>query len=251
MQLNELLPGRQDRMLLLGMTGSGKSTLMRALISLLPRDELIIVFDSKPDWRARHWWDWRRDMRDAPVILPHTRIALLRPGLYVFRPNYPEWRDPRVTAVLLGALRRKNCTLVIDETSDFAQNTYPMPALAKVIKQGRSKGVRMLMGSQRALAIPRIAITESNSFAVFRLRGEKDRERVGREIDDAMYEPPTGRYSFWYRNDSAPDSQAILVQGGVPRGIVKQLATAERPTGRAERSGRGGRGERDTRPHVA
>ncbi len=223
--LSEMLPRPDERLLALGMTGSGKSTLIRALLAQLPPNELVIIFDSKPDWKGRYWWDIRRSRRHLPVYLPHTNIRLLRPGVYLFRPEYPEWRDPRVEQVLIRSLRRGKMTLIIDELSDYAQNSYPIPALAKVIKQGRSKRVRVLMGSQRALAIPRIAITESNKFAVFRLRGEKDRERVAKEIDERMIEPPAGKYSFWWRDDATGD-EAILIAGGVPREYVHVLDRA-------------------------
>ncbi len=206
MKIAEICPAPDERLLVVGKTGSGKTELIRQCLRQIAPGEVIIVFDSKPEWKARRWFDPRRIRRTpatdplAEAVYLPARVPLkqLTPGIYVYRPEYPEYADPRNDKILLAALRRGKCTVVIDELTDFARGSYALPSLGKVIRQGRAKRVRMLIGTQRPGAIPLIALTEANKVCCFRLQSEGDRKRMAQWIDPAMRVLPSAKHAFWF-----------------------------------------------------
>lgn len=212
MKLVDMLPKSDQQLFVAGQKGSGKSTFIRGLLDKLPKRELTIVFDTKGEWKARHWWQhWKHGTHPA-VFLPHTQIKRLAPGTYIFRPRYPEYSDPRVGKILQGCLKRGHCTIVIDELTDFSHGPNPLPILGKVIRQGRWKHVRMMIGTQRPAGVPIIAITEAVKTACFRLKSADDRARMAKWCDPAMENMPPGRHDFWWVDDYSDTDGAILIQ---------------------------------------
>jgi energy-coupling factor transporter ATP-binding protein EcfA2 len=225
MKIDELMPEPDEQLFVAGQKGSGKSTLIRKLLDKLPRDELVIVWDTKGEWKARRRWQtWRREQ--APhLLLPHTNVRLLRPAVYIFRPHYPEYNDPRNERLLIGALKRGKCTLVIDEASDLSKGTWVLPSLGKVIRQGRWKKVRLIIGSQRPSGISALCMTEATKVAAFRMRKAEDRKRMATEVDPAMAAMPKGRYDFWWMDDRATDGRegAILITQQVDEAAKRKV----------------------------
>lgn len=224
LKLAEIRPGVDQRLGIFGQSGTGKTTLTRLVAEPLARTEPVVVIDTKPDYQGKKWWEYWK--KDKYTVLPRAPdMRRLRPGLYIYQPKvYPEWTDPGITKILLTALKRKkspkknepSCTIIIDELTDLARGTNPMPALAKVIRQGRSKHVRMIIGTQRPAAVPLIAITEASKVVAFRLISSDDRKRLAQWVHpDMLRKPGPGPYDFWFRNQLAPDEKIYLVhQGG-------------------------------------
>ena len=245
MKIGEICPAPNERLFIAGATGSGKTELMRACLRTIRR-EPIIIFDTKPEFEARHWWDPRRlrmrERRNADplaeaIFLPKgVPLKSLTPGVYVFRPEYPEYGDPRVTPILLAALKRGNCTLVIDELGDFSRGGYVHPALGKVIRQGRKKRVRMLIGSQRPAGIPLIAITEANKVCCFFLMSDDDRKRMAKYVNAAMMQIPQTEFGFWFAKRGRYEARQLELPADVVTGKRREknrnAATSE--------AGRGG-----------
>ena len=214
MKIDEMLPDRDEQLFVAGQKGTGKSTLIRKMLERLPASELVIVFDTKGEWKCRRQWQRWRAEKVPHVRLPHTNVRLLRPATYIFRPHFPERADPRCTAILMRCLKRGKCTIVIDEASDFSTATSILPALGKVIRQGRWKKVRLLIGSQRPSGISGLCMTEATKVACLRLRNDRDRDRMAKEVDPAMRDMPKGRHDFWWQDDrdTSRDGAILITQ---------------------------------------
>src|SRR5258706_2363691 len=102
-----------------------------------------------------------------------TDLRLVPSGRYIYRPSYPEIDDPGAHRIFLTSLKRKHMTLVVDEAGDFG-SVSPIRSLGNVIREGRSKHVRFIAGSQRPSGIPVLFITEAHKVAVFYLQLDED-----------------------------------------------------------------------------
>lgn len=208
----DILPNDDEQLFVCGQKGSGKTTLIKRLLTLLP-NELIIIIDSKPDWE---------DL--APMVGPNRKnkprkldMRLLwtlnskdAKGTYVYQcpVDRPAYSDSQVERLIFWAIARFNrikrwtgkkigLTIVVDELGDFAKGSYTTPAMSKLIRQGRSKKVRTFLGSQRPSGIPQIAVDQSQRFCVFMLMNEADRKRLAAWVHPQLLNMATGR-DFWY-----------------------------------------------------
>jgi hypothetical protein len=203
-------------MLCTGMTESGKSTLVEKLVEMWLEEygqrARVLILDSKPRFRVRwrldgypadfKYRDWAKDHGSAPMPesvlldLDHPVTALKR--IWGGRVPVPHGESTRV-AVAQGTLAHvpylaraaaaaynmakagKETLVVPDEFSDFYGTTGVAPRgdpLLQIIRAGREKHVSFLAGSQRPRAIPKSALTEMTSSAIFALAYEKDLEHL-------------------------------------------------------------------------
>lgn len=213
--LRDILPEPHERLAVVGTSGSGKTTLIKKLLAIDP-DPVKIIVDSKPDdtWEPRQWWDTRKSQADKPVLLPHLRIRMLRPGTYVYRPEEPPYSDPRNAVLFSRVLRRGNLTIVFDELNDFANGSYVIPSVNKLFRQGRSKRVRILAGFQRPAQIPIGALSEITKAAVFALRRGEDRQRMAKDIHPALIAKPKQNqgHDFFFWNAAEDDELLRLIR---------------------------------------
>lgn len=229
MRLQDMLPAPDERLFMCGMSGSGKSTLMRRLMGVLPPDELTIILDSKPEYEPRRWW--QRWKQSGPLVLPpRVPLKVLDPGVYVLQTEYPDWGDPRVTPVMLAMLKRKNCTLIIDEFADYCRHAWTVPAIAKAIREGRKKNVRMMIGTQRPADIALVAITEANKVACFRLRRPEDRKRMADYADPQMLQP-VKKYWFWWQDSSNDERESAILINGTTKHVPSTDGERANPRG--------------------
>lgn len=207
----DILPNADEQIFVCGQKGSGKTTLIKRLLELLPH-ELIIIIDSKPDWEdlvpmlsndatKAH----KLDMRFL-----WTLNSAKAKGTYVYQcpTDMPAWNDTNVERLIYWAIARFDrikrwtgkkvgMTIVVDELGDFAKGSYTTPAMSKLIRQGRSKRVRTFLGSQRPSGIPQIAVDQAQRFCVFMLMNKNDRKRMADWVHPRLMEMATGR-DFWY-----------------------------------------------------
>lgn len=181
----ELRPA--ERAFLVGMTGTGKSTLLDALIrhsrASYP-SQYHIVYDSKPRWRGTTelygWPTWRRyrNWDDAKgTVLPDS-VVLSPPSDDVLPADYDAmaehnvkwaWRFghrtilaqiehnrqlPWLSAVMRASYehKRKNTQLmhVIDEGNHWFRHGRPTGnIIVEMLTSGRENGVGVLLGGQR------------------------------------------------------------------------------------------------------
>lgn len=223
-------PGPQDRVTIVGMTGSGKSTFAMWL------------FSEYADFQRKPWIFI--DYKGEPLIAQARAEKMVKPlninsqlpdvpGIWVVRAEANHGPDP-MNAFLMNVYNHGNIGIIIDETT-MLPNTRgdgntggPYQTL---LSQGRSKTIPVWSLSQRPAFINRMAFTENNYFCAFRLKSEDDNDKVMREIpkrsenydyvwdEDIWY--PKGHYSRWY--DANRDINYRLRPCPPPEEILNKL----------------------------
>jgi len=206
----DILPNEDEQLFIAGQKGAGKTTLIRRLLALPAlRDELVVIIDSKPDWDKLAPM-FGRNKGNKPRKLDMRFLWTLNnikaKGIYVYQslPDRPAYDDPNIERLIFWAIARfdklkkkKGMTIVVDELADFSKGSYTTPAMSKLIRQGRSKKVRTILGSQRPSGIPQIAVDQAQRYAIFMLMNKNDRKRLAEWIHPGLLKMAQNR-DFWY-----------------------------------------------------
>lgn len=196
----QLTIGPQDRTLIVGHTGSGKTTLALRLIG---------------------------GYRSLVVIDPKHRVTVPRAGIVVGDPRvFAQWwpqrtrrivyrPDPRlkkhedVDEVIARVLAYGRTCLYVDEAMEFSTQGGILPAYKRAITQGRELYVPVVSASQRPVGIHNTILTEAEHVFVFRLRSSDDREKMGKFYGDDAGEDVGPPYSFLYAGTATTGGAVI------------------------------------------
>jgi hypothetical protein len=181
------LPGPEDRTVIIGRTGSGKTVGGLWHLSLQPIDEMpFLVFDYKKD--------------DELGRIPFSRLVPIgeipdEPGVYIVQPR-PE-DEGRITALLNRVLDRGNVGLFVDEGFMLAKDD----AFNAILMQGRSKQIPVIVNTQRPVYVSRFVFSEASFVQVYHVLDRRDRRIISEftplfreDEDDALPE----HYSWFY-----------------------------------------------------
>lgn len=200
------LPRIDERLTILGTTGSGKTTLASWVLSLAPFDRMpYIAVDYKGD-------DLLGQLNVEELKLS-DRIPN-RPGLYIVHPLPSD--DDVMEEWLWKVWAKGNTGLFIDEA-------YLLPdkkALKNILAQGRSLRIPVIAASQRPARVQRSLFTEASHISVFRLLDERDKKTVSEFTPPGMIDNRLPRYnSYWYNvsDHDDNDEQPWHVLSPVPR----------------------------------
>lgn len=211
-----------EQLFITGQKGTGKSTLERAVINSLPRDEIVMLIDSKRDWPdVRHWARGTGRNPLAWRMAPTTDMRLLPPGRWVYRPHFPEWSDPGVlriyrTALHVKRLRKRSCTVVLDELGDLSPGGNTSALLGKLLRESRSLWVRLIVGCQRPASVTLLAVQEATKVCAFHLANRDNRKRLADWVDPRFMNNPPDWFDFHFADTRAHTFTTIL-QGGEVR----------------------------------
>lgn len=181
-----------DRVVLIGKTGSGKTTLVKYL---LPRINRVIAIDPKHTLKMEGFKSsWR-----IPRFSNRFQI--------IVRPKRND--DEKLYDLILAANKARNVTLYVDELATLA-DVFPESTalLADIARTGREKRVALWTATQRPRNIPRVFLTETEIFFVFRLRSGDDRMYVKGYAGDEVIDQIPSR-QFWYIKDE-DESPSLL-----------------------------------------
>lgn len=215
------LPAIDERVLILGSTGSGKTTLGAWLLSLAPFDKIPYVMI-----------DYKRD-KLLNSIDRRQRIGFntvpTKPGLYHLTAN-PISDDDAMEAWLMKVWRKTNIGLYIDEA--LRMPTRQTGAYETILTQGRALNIPVISLSQRPVDLSRYAFSETNHVAVFRLTDMRDRKKVAEYIPalDPNYELPE-YHSVWYGVDK--NRKFVMTPTPVADEILKTFSWRLQPRRRA------------------
>lgn len=166
-------PRSDERTIVIGRTGSGKTFLAVFLLSMAD-------FDRRP-WIL---WDFKGDEFIQQLIdLGYAKLIPLgtipsEPGLYVVRP-VPGRDDIDTEAYLWAIWANENIGIMIDELYMIDPRSNAFNA---ILTQGRSKNIPMINLTQRPVAVSRWNLSESSHLVVFHLNHVKDRQTVAEHM---------------------------------------------------------------------
>lgn len=188
------LPGGADRTVVMGATGTGKTTFGAWLLS---RQR----FDLRPwvivDYKGEILFD---KIGDPPLRYLKMGRLPKKKGLYVLQPRPDE--EEAMEDWLWEVWRRENIGIFCDEVSLLPHKS----AFQAILRQGRSKLIPVIACTQRPVDVERELFTESQYMSIFRLQDERDYKVVKGFTGRAPIEVPitngqgqvSKRWSYWY-----------------------------------------------------
>ena len=197
-----------DRWALIAAAGGGKTTAEQAiavpLIRAWPKDPVYVI-DSKHEKAFDSWWNLkgvsRWDKSEAPVPV--------KKGIQIWRP-VEDIRDEYNQFLKAIFTRRKPCIIIIDELSSLGgeseASSYPR-YLRIILKQGRSLGITIMIGSQEASYVPRQLLGQTNRVLTGHLNLPADKSKMaeyygfGKKSEDWHIPDAHG---FWFVDPTVP-----------------------------------------------
>lgn len=198
------LPRPDERVLILGSTGSGKTTFGAWLLSKAPFDHMpYVIIDYKRD-ELLNAIDGRREI-GLDEVPSH-------PGLYHVKPN-PISDDDQVEAWLGKVWRQTGIGLYADEALRIP--TSRTGAFEGILTQGRALHIPVISLSQRPVDLTRYAFSEANHVVSFNLTDKRDRKKVAEylpidpdfELEDyhSMWYNVRHRMQYWMKPSPGAD----------------------------------------------
>lgn len=189
------LPGADDRTVVIGATGSGKTRFSAWLLSVLMR----------PD--RRHFvMDFKGEKLFSLLNLTPFNISdelPSDPGVYWIR--ILPGQETEVSQFFLRCYNTENILIYIDEA-------YMLPYQDRWIRacltQGRSKNIAIIACTQRPVKIDVFFFSEAQYFGVFRLNVKDDRKRVSEYMDGREIPRLPKYHCLWY--DVSEDNAVVF-----------------------------------------
>lgn len=206
--LEQLRPAANERAMLVGATGTGKTTLGRQLLAPYPR---IIVIDSKCTFGGKRGEPGYR-LVSSPSGL---KWCGKRTNFIQYRPDEESQGVDDYDAVYKWAYRRTDIMVYTDEAFLVHHGAYAPDYLRNCVTCGRELGIGMITGTQRPRGIDLRIMTEAEVFYSFALRHRDDRKRMAEMMgDEVMEEPEHHAFWYWRAGMKGQAQQARLQLGG-------------------------------------
>lgn len=185
------IPNDKERQLIIGATGSGKTTLGIHVLSQRNIEAMpYIVLNFKDD----------ELINQIPHVTELDGLKLpkekhMQRGIFIARPSIGDWDG--VENLLLDIWKRTHIGVFIDEALAISQPSHP--AYRTLLTQGRSRRNPVDSLTQRPVNIDRYAFSESEHFYVMRLNSLRElepiKDQTGRDLDMSLL-PEFHAYRF-------------------------------------------------------
>lgn len=166
--LHTMLPAYDERAVLVGRTGSGKTTLAE---HLLRHYAFAVVLDPK----RRITWEGF-DRQESLQAVSHSKFSHV-----IYAPTWEEQWDYKPEAVeefFRWIFHRENTMLYVDEVMRVSRGDVIPSYYLACVTQGREIGVGVISSTQRPKKIPQVILSEAEHYYVFPLQLSQDRDRV-------------------------------------------------------------------------
>ena len=187
--LKQIRPKPDQRLILVGATGTGKTTLARELLKPFKK---IIVIDSKCTYGGKKGEEGYV-MVNSPSALRNLRGSV---DLIQYRPGERYQNPADYDDVYKWCYRRQDIMVYTDEAFLVHHGSYAPDYLRACITCGRELGIGMITGTQRPRGLDLRLLTEAEIFISFELRHRDDRKRMAEMGGEEFMETPP-KHSFW------------------------------------------------------
>lgn len=179
------LPTIQNRVAIIGRTGSGKTQLGAWLLSNMPFNAIpFIIFDFKGDDLLNSLGAKHISLKDNPPT---------KPGLYIVSPHPAQ--EEETETFLWKIWGQGNTGVYVDEGYMVARSK----AYNAIQTQGRSLNIPTITLTQRPVFAPRFVFSEADYFAIFQLNKRDDNKTVGDFTTDYDFRKELPQYQCrWF-----------------------------------------------------
>lgn len=185
MDLKDIRPKATERMLIVGATGTGKTTLARKLLQSYPEDEkqAVIVIDPKCTYDPQD--ERYKLIRNPGALLWHSRTQYIH-----YRPDEDNQDVKSYDRVYRWIYKRRDILVYTDETYLTMRHTQSPDWQRAVITCGRELGIGAIFSTQRPSGIDLRIYTESEHKICFYLAHDDDRKRMAQEMGKMVMTDP-------------------------------------------------------------
>lgn len=195
------LPTNQQRVAIMGRTGSGKTQFGAWLLSQAP-------FDIQPYVIVDYKGDDLLNSIDRAVEIGLNEVPT-QPGLYIVHPENGTARGEEEVEAWLWKVKTRGRTGLYFDEAYMLPNTRGQGALSAILTQGRSLRIPVIALTQRPAFIQRFVFTEADFMSIFHLQHHKDIKTIGEFTSpEAVGERLADYHSRWY--DVGQDATFVM-----------------------------------------
>lgn len=171
----------------------------------------IVIVDPKCFWLGvkPEWEKKGNGTVDKPRLVSHfdPKLAV---QCYQPDPTVPGWQNEDLDSFFHDVFEEGNLVLYVDETVRIATPSNIPSGMARIWTQGRAKGIAAWAATQRPSGIPQMLKTESENWAIFKLKAPVDRKTVSDFTgDDRLVSSRLPKWYWWYATDALDKAQLM------------------------------------------
>lgn len=198
-----------DRAVLIGMTGSGKTTAARRLLEDVAKP-YSVVYDPKISESIDKWTVEAGGVHE--VYTDFEKLQRAQEDRLIFRPNYREALDARAQdAFFQWVYEQCHQRVYVDEAYSLLGGVNPSFHLQAILARGREKGISTVVATQRPKRIPIVTLSEAEHYYIFKVTQMGDRQWIAEQTGiDPLEQADLKEFEFFYYSQRAGDRSQKL-----------------------------------------